>query len=56
MANNEIQLCKASIIADDWVVKGFHTQIDGIELALRPGHRAGMIVIRSVFSSVRSDF
>ena len=55
MANNDIQLCRASVIADDWVVKGFHIEIDGIELAMRPAHQTGVIALRSVFSSVSSD-
>jgi hypothetical protein len=39
-----------SKIAPDWIIKGFHVHVDGIELALRPGH-GGTIVIKPVFSS-----
>ena len=44
-------ICRPSVISDDWVVKGFHLHVHGIELAVRPGHQRGLIVFRSVFSS-----
>lgn len=37
-------------VADDWVLKGCHIKVLGIELAVRPA-RDGKIVFRSVFSS-----
>lgn len=43
-------MCKPSVISDDWVVKGFHLHVQGIELAVRPGHERGKVVFRSVFS------
>ena len=44
-------MCKPSVIADDWITKGFHLHVGRVELAVRPGHEQGMIVFRSVFSS-----
>ncbi|RLC18181.1 MAG: hypothetical protein DRI57_08750 [Deltaproteobacteria bacterium] len=41
---------KISPLAADWVNKGFHIRIDGVELAMRPG-RNGTIVFKPVFSS-----
>jgi hypothetical protein len=43
-------VCQASVVADDWIVKGCHIHIGNVELALRPDHRGG-IVFRPVFSS-----
>lgn len=39
-----------STIADDYVVKGLHVRLQGIELAVHPDHR-GAIVFRRVFAS-----
>jgi hypothetical protein len=47
-------MCKPSVIADDWVTKGFHLHVGRVELAVRPGHKQGMVVFRSVFSSASS--
>jgi hypothetical protein len=43
-------MCVPSVVADDWITKGCHIHVDGIELALRPNHR-GDVVFSSVFSS-----
>jgi len=43
-------MCRPSIVADDWVVKGCHIHVDGAELAVRPDHTGG-IVFRPVFSN-----
>jgi hypothetical protein len=43
-------MCLASVVADDWITKGCHINVDGIELALRPDHNGG-VVFRAVFSS-----
>ena len=43
-------MCFPSVVADDWITKGCHIHVDGIELALRPDHR-GSVVFRAVFSS-----
>jgi hypothetical protein len=43
-------MCTPSVVADDWVTKGCHIKINGIELAVRPNHRGG-IVFTPVFSS-----
>jgi hypothetical protein len=48
-------MCRISVIADDWVVKGFHIHVDDVELALRPGNERGVVVIRAVFASTRDD-
>jgi hypothetical protein len=48
-------VCKPSVIADDWVTKGFHLHVGRIELAVRPGHKQGMVVFRSVFSSASDE-
>lgn len=39
-----------SPIADDWITKGAHIKVDGVELKLLPG-KDGEMVIKSVFSS-----
>jgi len=33
------------------VTKGFHLHVGRVELAVRPGHKRGRVVFRSVFSS-----
>jgi hypothetical protein len=43
-------MCVPSVVADDWITKGCHIEVDGIELALRPSH-LGRVVFSSVFSS-----
>jgi hypothetical protein len=43
-------MCRISTVSNDWVVKGFHIHVDGIELAMRPDHSGG-IVFRKVFRS-----
>lgn len=45
------KICRPSPIYDDWVLKGFHVHVDGVELAIRPGHRGGMIAFKRVFRS-----
>jgi pretoxin HINT domain-containing protein len=42
-----------SPVAEDWVVKGAHISVGGIELAVRPG-LDGSIVFKSVFASQES--
>ena len=42
-------MCVPSVVADDWITKGCHIYVEGIELALRPDHLGGL-VFRSVFS------
>jgi hypothetical protein len=44
-------MCHPSVISDDWVTKGFHLHVEGIELAVRPGNRRGMILFRPCFAS-----
>jgi hypothetical protein len=45
------KICRPSPIYDDWVLKGFHLHIESVELAVRPGHKKGMIVFKPVFRS-----
>ena len=45
------KICRPSAIYDDWVLKGFHVHVEGVELAVRPGHQTGMIAIKRVFRS-----
>ena len=35
-------MCQPSVVADDWVVKGFHIHIGGVELVVRPDHLGGV--------------
>jgi hypothetical protein len=44
---------KISEFANDWISKGFHIKIDGIELSMKPGNN-GSIVFKKVFSSTPS--
>jgi hypothetical protein len=43
-------MCQASTITDDWVTKGCHIHVDGVELNVFTNHRAE-IGFRAVFSS-----
>jgi hypothetical protein len=43
-------LPKISVVADDWVVKGAHVHVGGIEVALKPTANGG-ITFKKVFSS-----
>jgi hypothetical protein len=47
-------MCRPSPVTDDWVVKGCHIHVDGVEIAVRPTHavtyRDG-IVFKKVFRS-----
>jgi hypothetical protein len=47
-------MCEPSVVADDWITKGFHLTIRGVELAVRPDH-LGTVVFRGVFSSDSPD-
>src|SRR5579864_4494779 len=51
MASHVPVICRPSPIANDWVQKGFHIQVSGIELKVWPGHRNGMVVLKAVFPS-----
>jgi len=46
-----MEMCLPSVVADDWITKGCHIHVDGIELALHPDHLGG-VVFASVFSSL----
>jgi len=43
-------MCRPSKISEDWIVKGFHIHIDGIELAVHPDHQGG-VTFKKVFAS-----
>ncbi len=47
-------MCQPSVIADDWVVKGFHIHVGAIELVVRPDH-TGRVVFRGFFSGDDPD-
>ena len=51
-------MCRPSSVTDDWVVKGCHIHVDGIELAVRPTYsptyRDGL-VFKKVFRSTSDD-
>ncbi|HEV3256902.1 MAG TPA: hypothetical protein VG013_08495 [Gemmataceae bacterium] len=51
-------MCWPSKVTDDWVVKGCHIHVDGVELAVRPTHaptyRDG-VVFKKVFRSTSDD-
>lgn len=49
MASRVLPFCRPSTVYDDWVYKGFHINVHGIELRVRPGHRRGMIVLKRFF-------
>ena len=47
-------MCRASTVTDDWVVKGCHIHVDGVELAVRPTHSPDYLdgfVFRKIFRS-----
>lgn len=43
-------MCRISPVSDDWVDKGCHLHVIGVEVALRPDHLGG-IVCKRVFAS-----
>src|SRR5438128_1673680 len=50
----ENRMCRPSTVGDDWVVKGCHIHVDGIELVMRPTHSAAYldgIVFKRFFGS-----
>lgn len=49
MASRVLPVCSPSTVYDDWVYKGFHINVEGVELRVRPGHRPGMIVFKRFF-------
>jgi len=49
MASRRLPICRPSTVYDDWVYKGFHINVAGIELRVRPGHKPGMIVFKRFF-------
>jgi hypothetical protein len=49
MPSRVLPICRPSTVYDDWVYKGFHINVSGIELRVRPGHRPGMVVFKRFF-------
>jgi hypothetical protein len=45
-------MCAPSVVAEDWITKGFHFTVGGTELALRPDH-LGRVAIQRVFASTK---
>lgn len=43
-------MCEIDSVAEDWVDKGCHLHVGGVEIALRPDH-LGRFVCRKCFSS-----
>ena len=43
-------MCDASTVTDDWVTKGCHIHVDGVELNVFTNHR-GEVQFRAVFAS-----
>ena len=51
-------MCRASTVTDDWVVKGCHIHVDGVELAVRPTHNTKYLdgfVFKKVFRSTPDE-
>ncbi len=46
-------MCQASTVAPDWVTKGCHIHVNGVELAVHPDHKGG-VVFKRVFSSSKT--
>jgi hypothetical protein len=47
-------MCRPSPVTNDWVVKGCHIHVDGVEVAVRPTHAATYwdgVVFKKVFRS-----
>jgi hypothetical protein len=42
-------MCQPSKMADDWVIKGCHVHVNGVELAVVSDHK-GSVSFRAVFS------
>ncbi len=42
-------MCQASKVTEDWVVKGCHIHIEGVELVVRPDHKGG-VCFKSFFA------
>jgi hypothetical protein len=51
-------MCRPSTVTDDWVVKGCHIHVDGVELAVRPAHNEAYLdgfVFKKVFRSTSDE-
>jgi hypothetical protein len=43
-------VCLPSVVTDDWVKKGCHIHVDGVELTVAPDHEGG-VIFRPYFST-----
>jgi hypothetical protein len=51
-------MCRPSTVTTDWVVKGCHIHVDGVELAVRPAHSPTYldgVVFKKVFRSTSDE-
>ncbi len=42
-------MCAPSVVADDWIQKGCHIRVNGVELCVRPDHQS-RVIFKSFFS------
>ncbi len=51
-------MCRPSTVTDDWVVKGCHIHVDGIEIGVCPSHSPNYldgIVFKRIFSTTPAE-
>jgi hypothetical protein len=36
-------MCRPSVVTEDWVKKGCHIHVNGVELVVRPNHLGGVV-------------
>ncbi len=51
-------MCRPSTVMEDWVVKGCHIHVDGVEIAVCPSHSPKYkdgVVFKKVFRSTSSE-
>jgi hypothetical protein len=51
-------MCRPSTVTDDWVVKGCHIHIDGVELGVRPTHTVAYLdgfVFKPIFRGTSKE-
>jgi len=47
-------MCQPSIVSEDWIIKGCHIHVDGVELVVFPDHR-GQVGFRPFFATTPFD-
>jgi hypothetical protein len=50
-----MQVCQISKISADWITKGCHIHVQGVEMVLRPDHQGG-ILIKKVFEGTSAVY